>query len=346
MIFAMRLLLAGWIAATLVAQTASYDNYSYQSPQGYTVREARELRELARVDQQRKFYCQIVLYKAQAGKGSAAADLENEWKYAVLANFNVKGTPIDKPMPLPQAPDSIARVAQTSPKTGGESISNLFILRFPPNYIGIAFHVSNETAWNACQNDIVTLIQSVRWTPVAPSAPAAPTAAAPAPTASSSAGSTFAASPDAPMRNTLLGKWEYRVSSMPAMTYNMFTKQYEYNPVQALNQFQHRQQLIFEAGNRYTKEFSGLNINRQEDFRVVERGTYATAGDVLRLTPQECQSGKAPRDKPIPLAACQLPAPYALRYLLGPHPAANADKTPGLQISEKDNSWSSYKPVQ
>lgn len=341
MIFAMRLLFGVLIGATLAAQTATYDNYSYTAPQGYTVREAKELRELARVDQQRKFYCQIVLYKAQAGKGSAAADLENEWKYAVLANFTVKGTPIDKPMPLPQAPDSIVRVAQTSPKTGGDSISNLFILRFPPNYIGIAFNVSNQDAWSACQNDIVTLIQSVRWNGAA--APASAPTSVPAP---SSAGSVSAASPDAPMRNTLLGKWEYRTSSTPAMTYNMFTKQYEYNPVQALNQFQHRQQLIFEAGNRYTKEFSGLNINRQEDFRVVERGTYSTAGDVLRLTPQECQSGKAPRDKPIPLAPCQLPAPYALRYLLGPHPAANADKRPGLQISEKDNAWSSYKPVQ
>lgn len=301
----------------LLSAQQSFDTFTYQMPDAYTVREAKEYRELSRIDQQRKFYCQLVLYRSQASLGSAQADLENEWKQAVLTSFKPKGASSDRPLPLPQAPESMVRASETTALNGTPSLTSLFVLRFGARYVGIIFNVPNTQAFEACQGDVAKLVQSV----------------------------TYAAPASAPVQpSSILGSWEYLSASSTPMTYNMFTKRWEMNYAMAANQFRNLWRLTFEAGGRYTRDITGLDINRQQDTRAIEKGTFAVAGDRLQLKPAECSQGRAEKGKPVPLEACKVAAPYEYRFVLGPRPNSE-DKTPGLQLLDKDGSWTSYKPV-
>lgn len=43
------------VLSLLLSAQQSFDTFTYQMPDAYTVREAKEYRELSRIDQQRKF---------------------------------------------------------------------------------------------------------------------------------------------------------------------------------------------------------------------------------------------------------------------------------------------------
>lgn len=314
------------LSAGLLQAQQSYDSYSYLAPKGYNARDAKDYRELSRIDQQRRFYCQIVLYEAQQSLGSAKADLENEWKATVLKSSTPKGKATERALPLPLAPDSIIRSSQATTMDGRDSIWSLFVIRFAAKYVGIIFSVPHQQAFEACQEEVVALISSIKLNAGASAAP--PPATAPA-----------------PMPGSVLGTWEYVSASTTPMKYNMFTKRMEFDYALASNQFRNVWHYTFEKAGRYTKEIKGLDINRAQDTQYTEKGNYTISGDSIRLEPKECVQGRAPKGQSIGLEKCKVNEPSSFRYLLGPHPTAS-DRSPGFQVQNQDGTWTSYKPVQ
>ncbi len=310
----------------LSAFSETFDVYTFDPPAGYTRRQHKDAVEFSKIDQQRKFYCQFGFYRAQKSAGDAAQDAAAEWKAVVLNSFKQRGEPVSKPLPLPDAPDSVVVGAETTDGNGNKAISSLFVIRRNDRYVGIAFNVPNAAAMEACQSDAGAIISSFRFTgPVQ-----APTSAATAPPTGAGKG--------------IIGIWERVTASQPAGRYNMITKQWQYDPVAALNQFRHTWRYRFEDSGVYSFELDGEDFNRQERTLTVERGSYTQSGAVVKFTPRECQAGKSPRTQTPALKTCALPAARETRFSIGEHPQYK--DSAGLQILEKDGSWVTYKPVR
>lgn len=313
-------------------------DYTYESPSGYQVRSFPMAIEMSRIDQQRKYYCQIGLYQSQPSQGSAAKDADNEWAAVVTKQFKVRGQVVTKDLPLPWAPESVVRGAETTDGNGKPAISSLFVLRFANQrrYVGVLFNVPNESALQSCQEEATKVVMSIRMREGA--APATPAPAAAAPTLSAGpAGNVASGSP--------VGVWERVTVSQPAGRYNMITKQWEYNPVAAMSQFKQVRRFAFEAGGRYTWDLDAEDYNRQEHSRVIERGRYAIVqGGAIQFTPESLQDGKAPRGQNVPLTTKATPAGHTRRFLVGEHPQYK--DSAGLQLQNGDGSWETYRPAK
>lgn len=322
------------ICVVCFAQPPGSD-YTYETPAGYQVRSHPMAIEMSRIDQQRKYYCQIGLYQSQPSQGSAAKDVDNEWTAVVTKQFKVRGQAATKELPLPWAPESVVRGAETTDGNGKPAISSLFVLRFanPRRYVGVLFNVPNESALQACQDEATKVVMSVRMREGA-----VPAAQPPAVSSGSSpAGNVASGSP--------IGAWERVTATQPAGRYNMITKQWEYNPVAAMNQFKQTRRFAFEPGGRYTFELDAEDYNRQEHSKVIERGRYAIVqGGAIQFTPESLQDGKAPRNQSsIPLTTRATPVPHTRRFLVGEHPQFR--DSAGLQLQTNDG-WETYRPAK
>lgn len=134
------ILLAGFSAANLYAQTQAFDAYTYSSPPGYTLRTARDHVELSKIDQQRRSYCQIALYTSQPSLPSANEELDREWRDLVTRQFRVKGNPSSRALPLVNAPSSQVRAAEAAGNNGATMLTSLFLVRFPARYLSVVFN--------------------------------------------------------------------------------------------------------------------------------------------------------------------------------------------------------------
>lgn len=79
--------------------------------------------EWTKIDQARKFYCQIIMYEAQNSLGSAAADLAAEWKAVVDISFDTKAEILKRDLPLPIAPASSESPTRRTSKIRAERSS-------------------------------------------------------------------------------------------------------------------------------------------------------------------------------------------------------------------------------
>jgi hypothetical protein len=317
-------------AATLAAQRESFDLFSYPAPAGYQKRESPTFVEWSRINQARRYYCQIGIYRAQNSSGAAAQDLEAEWKAAVAPSFRTRGEARSQAMALPQAPDSMARIAETTDARGQAAVTTLIVVRMPGRYVGVLFNVSNEEAFNACYQDAVAVAGGIQMN----------AAAAPAPAAVSGAPAGGAV----PLPGTLQGSWERIIASQAPTRYNPITRVWEHDYAGALNQFRNVYRWRFAPNGEYTWELDAESFNRGTRSRVIERGRYTVAGGAVQLQPAEHREGTGPRGQDPPLAAKTPRAPYSLRFTIGEHPQYK--DAAGLQIQEPDGSWATYRPAQ
>lgn len=306
------------LAATgLAAQTAVFDAFRYQPPPGYTGTAQKGSMIYARINQERKFYCQLAIYQAQRSLGSAEADFANEWKAVVLPSFKPTATVAPKAFQLPNAPESIFGMAESVDNNRNKAINTLFIARFGDRYVGILFNSPNEEAFRACNQDAYNVAASIELqTPAAPAVVST---------------------------NTPVGRWQRVIASQTAMRYNPFSKQWEYDPVQALNQFRNKYIFEFSANGTYAFTLDAENFNRNERSMVVEKGTWAATNGAIQFTPQSTAEGKGPRAQPPPLTAKATPAAHARRFFIGEHPQYK--DSAGLQLQTNDGSWETYKPL-
>lgn len=310
---AILLLLATGLA---LGQLQRFDQYSYQAPAGYTPEPAPGRMAWTKIDQTRKFYCQILLFASQPSLGSAAADLAAEWKAVVDPSFQTRSEILRRDLPLPTAPESIVRVAETTnSKDKSRVLVSLYVLRFPGRYVGILHLVPHEQALEACQPDLAPLLPSLSLSAQPTTAPAAP--------------------------GTLTGVWQRVQGGQPATRYNTFTQQWEQDPVAALNQFRHSYKYTFQPNGQYLYEIELDNFSRYRRDRFREQGRYTINGGTLQFTPQDHQKGGSDRRVETVLSPAPVPAPYARRFILGPHPQYGNG---GLHIQDADGAWNSFSP--
>jgi hypothetical protein len=295
------------------AQQATLGDYNYIPPPGYGPRPHGAALEYFRIDQQKKFYCQIVLQPSQPSLGTPTQDMETEWKAVVVTQFKMRSVPTTQTLP----PLSLVRGADTTDSNGNPAITTLYVLRFPElnRYVGILFNVPNQTAFSACVDEAGRVAASVRF---------------------GTATSTTLTS--------AIGVWRRIIASPPPTRYNMLSKQWEYNPAAALNQFRHVYTLTLLGDGKYTWQTDAENYNRNENSKVIETGRYTIEGGTIRFQPQELREGKAPRPATtIPLQPGTVPTASERRFVLGPHPGSGTD--PGLQLATKDGGWETYTAV-
>jgi hypothetical protein len=313
----MRIACAALFAATLaLGQTESFDKYTYTPPTGYTGKAANGRMEWTKIDQARKFYCQIVLFESQNSLGSAAADLAAEWKAVVDISFDTKTEILQRDLPLPTAPGSVVRVADTLNKQNkSRVIVSLYVLRYPGRYVGIMQVMPNEQAFAACQGDLAPVLPSLSLTTAPPPVSAVP--------------------------GSVTGVWQRIIASQTPTRYNMFTKQWEHDPVAAMNQFRNEYKYTLQPDGQYTYEVEFDSFNRYQRDRTSEQGRYTVNGASIQFEPKEYKKGSSDRRQPTVLAPAPVPAPYSRRFLLGKHPQYDSV---GLNFQESDGSWSSFTP--
>lgn len=313
----------------LWGQTAAFDAYRYQPPPGYTAETKPASVIFSKINQARKYYCQIVIYQAQRSRGSAAADFENEWKAVVLPSFKPTENVAPRNHKLPNAPESIFGVAESTDGNRNKAINTLFVVRFGDRYAGVLFNAPNDEAFQACNKEAVNLAASIQMNGAAAPAPA------PAP------------APNAPVTvsgNSPVGRWQRVIASQLATRYNPFSKQWEHDPVAAMNQFRNSYTFDFAANGTYVFTLDGESYNRSERSMVVEKGTWTVANGAIQFKPQSIAEGKGPRGQTPALVQKATPAAHARRFFLGEHPQYK--DSAGLQLQTGDGGWETFKPAR
>ncbi len=310
-------------AGSLIAQQQNFDLYTYTAPPGYQQRAHARAVEFTRVDPQKRYYCQIGLYQSQPSTGSARRDFDAEWKAVVAGQFQVTGKVDVRDHKLPNAPESVFGVGDGRTGDGSKVINTLFVVRFPGRYVGILYNTPSDEAFQACQKDTINVAASVRM-----NGAAAVAAATPAPS----------------LPGGLVGLWERISASQLATRYNPFTKQWESDPVAALNQFRQVRRFRFEANGQYLFELDAEDYNRSQRSRVIERGTYSIDNGSIRFRPVEMEDGKGPRGQDPQMTKRAVPAGHTRKFLIGEHP--QYQNSAGLQLSANDGGWETYKPVR
>lgn len=314
------------LAALGGAWGEGFDTYTYEAPAGYTLRTHEQGAEWSRIDQKRRFYCQIGLYRAQRSVGGPAQDFEAEWKAVVVKQMRPTGAPKPANPNFAHAPGSLFAVVEGIDGNGNKVITTLFVVRFPERYVGVLFNVPNDEAFQACQKEATRVAGSVRLSGAAPSM--GPGTAAPAVISGGSP----------------VGRWERVIASQIPTRYNPFTKAWEHDPVAAMNQFRQSHVFQLEANGQYTYTLDAESYNRNERSMVVERGSYSVANGAIAFRPASYQDGKCPRGQTPPLTARTVPAPHERRFLVGEHPQYK--DSAGLQLQTKDGGWETFKPLR
>lgn len=316
-----------FLAHLSLAQQQSFDTYTYEAPVGYTVQQSSNATIWTKIDQKKRSYCQIGLYRSQASLGSPAQDMDAEWKAVVMHQLKVTGPVVNREIPLPQAPTSLIRGAEAVDPNGNKALPSLFVLRFPGRYVGVLLNASGPEAFQSCQDEVSRVVLSLKLTnSPAPSAPTATSA------------------PSTPMPGSIVGTWQRIIASQPSMRYNPFSKQWEYDAVGAMNQFKQTHRFRFTATGEYTYELDAEDFNRSRRTRIIEQGAYAVSNGTIQFQPKSIQEGIGPRNQDPPLTTKATPAPHSRRFLLGEHPQYK--ESPGLQLQTQDGNFETYKPIQ
>lgn len=295
---------------SLSAFAERFDAYSFAVPRGYQVQRDANVVVLLKTNSQPRDYCQFALYRLQRSTGDANQDAQKEWKNTVLNTQKQRGDLESKPLPIPNAPNSVVLASETIDNHGANSYTSLFVIRPPDGYFGVRFIVPTKQAFEACQSDVALLIPSLRMNATTPQTPTGATGG-------------------------IVGVWErLSVSKLPGQ-FNPVTSQWEYNRTSDKYSFRNIRRFKFEPNGAYTFEFDGEETYYQQRNVTIERGTYAVKGDILSLTPRECHSGKSPKSQTPQLKPCATPAASGVRIAVGAE----------LQMLESDGAWAAYKPV-
>ncbi len=154
-----RLWPVGLLIATLVslyAQTQRFDQFPFAPPAGYSLAEQKaEVMAYAKIDAQKRFYCQILVYRAQPTTGAPEGDFQKEWKEAVEVSFRPKAKPAGSAFAFPNAAHSYFGLSATTDSNGRPALTSLWVVRFPARYVGVVFNGPSEEAVVACSGDAV-----------------------------------------------------------------------------------------------------------------------------------------------------------------------------------------------
>ncbi|MGN6292431.1 MAG: hypothetical protein ACTHMV_06755 [Chitinophagaceae bacterium] len=80
-------------ASIAFGQKEVFDVISFTPPKGWKKEVKQNVLIYSSIDQKRKNWCQLIIYKSTSGKGSLNADFESEWQELVVKNYN----PADMP---------------------------------------------------------------------------------------------------------------------------------------------------------------------------------------------------------------------------------------------------------
>ncbi len=310
--------------ASLQAQTQRFDQYTFVTPAGYSLLEQRrEVMMYGKVDAQKRFYCQILLYRSQPTTGTPEGDFQKEWKEAVEASFRPKAKPATSAFAFPNAGNSFFGLSATTDTNGKPALTSLWVVRFPARYVGVVFNGPSEESVAACSGDAVKLAGSIQMSAAAPGPAGAPApAAVPAP-AGAAAGS-------------VVGVWEMVVPTRSSVRYNPMTKRYDYDRFATMRQFRNVHQFRFEGNGTYVYDLTGYDPDKNQRFRILERGTYKVVGGAIQFQPREISEGRsAVGDQPA-LTPRATPAAHARNFRM---------TAAGLQL-QAGNAWDSYAAVR
>ena len=175
------LITAAVSAAT--AQTKSFDTYTYSVPAGYSEKVSQQFVQFDRIDNQRRYACQLGLYLAQPAAPSVEQDLEIEWKAVMMPYLQITGTPVTEALREPGLPQNLIRRAPAQAGDATDILAALVVLRFPGRYIGVSLKMRPASKADNCQPDLLNLLRSIRMTAPPPAPVANPPAAPPTVTA-------------------------------------------------------------------------------------------------------------------------------------------------------------------
>lgn len=306
-------------AAVLLAQPQTFDAYTYDAPPGYTAHPRKDSVEWVKIDNARRFYCQISLYRAQPTLGSAIQDIDSEWKAVVIKQFRVQGSPSSRGLSLPNAPDSILRSAESIDDKGNKALNSLFAVRFPGRYVGVLFNSPNQEAFQACQDDVNRVAGSVRF----------PAVGVPPPSTGSGG---------------VIGIWERVIDTTNPVRYNSAAKPFgEFSAQGLYNRWRSVYRFRFEGNGQYTFELDAEDHNNNQRRLTVERGMYSIAAGSIQFQPKEVREGQGPRGQNPALTPRAVPAAHARGYFIGQHPVHTlAVNSNGLQLRLGDGGWETY----
>ncbi len=178
------LVLLSGAALAATGQTKSFDTYTYVVPDGYSEKTSARFVELNRVDSQERFACQFGLFPAQPPLASVAQEIEAEWKAMVSSRFELIGTPTTQPLGAAGLPENLVRTTRARLGEMQDLVVVVTVLRFPGRYLGVQWIARPFSGADACREDFVALLRSIRMTapPPAAAAPAATATAGRIPT--------------------------------------------------------------------------------------------------------------------------------------------------------------------
>ena len=297
------------LTSVATATPRTFDRFTVEVPRKYTVRESAAVLELMRIDNRRKLFCQIGVYRPVTSVGDAAQDLDSEWNQLVANNYTVKGAPTSRAVSFPGATESMIRMAETSSSIVSSLVTTLVVARFPDSNVSVVFNASSAAAGETCGDDLMTVLGSLQLKAAAPAegqatAPAEGAGVPSAETPSSSTASTSA----------LAAAWELSIPSMlmTQMRYNMMTKGYDNVSVTVSARYR----LDLSASGQYVYESDVSYIQAKSRNVNVERGTFAIVNGLLQLSPKSAQFGSSPLGKTPTMSATDARAPYVKRYTL------------------------------
>lgn len=299
------------ILAALRAQPQRFDQFTFTPPAGYSVSEQKRDRiGYAKIDSQKRFYCQIVVYSSQPTTGTPEGDFQKEWKEAVEVAFRPKAKPATRPFALPKAANSYFGLSATTDNNGNPAITSLWVVRFPARYVGVIFNVPSEEAVAACQGDATSVAASIQL---------------------EAGATTVTAASGSPV-----GHWERVVQTRMSVRSNRTTGGYDYDRFATMRQFMDVHQFRLDANGTYVYELAGFDHNKSERYRVVERGTFKVNGGTIQFQPREISEGRAPSGQEPSLSPRQTPAAHSRNYQL---------TQAGLQL-QAGNGWDTYTAVR
>lgn len=314
----MGLLIAALIS--LQAQTQRFDQFTFAPPAGYSLAEQRsEVMAYAKIDAQKRFYCQILVYRSQPTTGTPEGDFQKEWKEAVEVSFRPKAKPAASAFAFPNAAQSYFGLSATTDSNGKPALTSLWVVRFPARYVGVVFNGPSEEAVAACSGDAVKLAGSIQMSGAAP-APVAPPAPAPA----------------AAPAGSVVGVWELVVPTRSSVRYNSTTRGYDYDRFATMRQFRNVHQFRFEGNGTYVYDRTGYDWDKNQRFRILERGTYKVVGGAIQFQPREISEGRSPAGEQPALTPRATPAAHSRNFRM---------TAAGLQL-QAGNGWDSYAAVR
>lgn len=165
-------------AVLTFGQAKNFDVYSFNPPTGYTEKTTATSVELTRTETQRGFACQFGLFAAQPAVASLEEEIEAEWKLLVTSRFQVKGTPSTRPIDATGLGTNLERRASAAIGNMQNLVVGVVVMRYPGRYLSIQFIARPESGAEACREDFIGLLRSIRINaaavPAVSASPAAP----------------------------------------------------------------------------------------------------------------------------------------------------------------------------